>query len=225
MTRALACGLLAALAGGPAHGAATGADDAKLEPFLNALEQLQQKYVDESKVDSARLMTKAEEGVVDALDPESLVLAGAAAPAAGLTDPGLVIGVKDGVANILDVLEGSPAAAAGLRAGDRLMRVNGEPAYGKKRLEVERALAGQPGSRVVLLWEDQDGELEEATVDRPAALRARRSSAILRATNFDAAALDWKSRAGTRVCGSGCRCGWGEDMGPGLFGSGGLPLL
>ena len=50
-----------------------------------------------------------------------------------------------------------------------------------------------------------------STVGRPAALRARTSSAILRATNFDAAPLFGKNSVGTRVCGSGCRCGlWGR---------------
>lgn len=156
----------ASFAGPPGPALAAGAaDDARLEPFQNALEQLEQKYYDESLVGPARLLAKAEEGVVDSLDPESLVLDGAA-PASGGADPGLIIGVKDGMAWILDVLDGSPAAQAGLKAGDRLMRINGEPAYGKKRLEVERALMGPAGSTVVLLWEDADDELREASVGR-----------------------------------------------------------
>ncbi len=143
----------------------------RLEPFVVALEQIKSKYVDETKVGSDLLLDKAVEGVVAALDPDSLVVDGAPSP--GAADTGLVVGVRGGGAWVLDVAEGSPAERAGIGRGDRLLRIDGESASGRKTAWLDRALRGAAGSKVWLLWDDADGayreaQLERAVVSRPA---------------------------------------------------------
>ena len=54
---------------------------------------------------------------------------------------------------VLDVVDGSPAAEAGVQIGDRLTAVDGE-AHGKLELErVRRRLRGSAGSEVELSFE------------------------------------------------------------------------
>jgi C-terminal peptidase prc len=120
-------------------------------------------------VDTATLLRNASEGVLNALDAESLVLD--PAPAPGPAGPGFAIGVRDGLTHVLDVVENGPAEAAGLKPGDHLLQVDGKDTGGEKRLEIERALAGPAGSKVWLLWEDEDGTYREAQVERTAAVR------------------------------------------------------
>ena len=144
-------------------------DTASLKPFLKAMEMIQTRYVDESKISSEQLLAKAEEGVVDALDPESLVLSGEDPP--GEAEIGITVGVKDSTVWVLDVAEGSPADQAGLRAGDRLLRINGEPVHAQKRPEIEHALRGKAGSSLWLLWVDAQEDYREVALVRKALTR------------------------------------------------------
>ncbi|MEK7476448.1 MAG: S41 family peptidase [Candidatus Coatesbacteria bacterium] len=172
MRRDLAArGLLSAclLTGLLAASSAPALTDEELEPFLNAMAEIQRKYVDETKVDTATLLRKASEGVVNALDAESLVLD--PAPPPGPAGPGFAIGVRGGLAHVIDVIEGGAAEAAGLKVGDHLLQVDGKDTGGEKRLEIERFLAGSAGSKVWLLWEDEDGTYREAQVERTATAR------------------------------------------------------
>jgi len=171
---ALRCGV-GLLAGAFLWGSSAPAvSDEDLEVFRTALGEIQRKYVDETKVDTASLLRSASLGVVNSLDSESLVLDPSAPPSAAPpapAGPGLAVGVRDGFAHVLDVIEGSPADAAGLKPGDHLLQVDGKDVGGGKRIEIERSLAGPIGSKVWLLWEDADGALREALVDRTPSAR------------------------------------------------------
>jgi carboxyl-terminal processing protease len=138
--------------------------DSELDPFINAMSEIQRRYVDETKAETALLLRSASDGVVNALDAESLVLD--PAPPAGEAGPGFSVGVRDGVVWVLDVVEGGPAGAAGLREGHRLLQIDGKDAGGKKRAEIERALKGPAGSKVWLLWNDEEDSYREAQVER-----------------------------------------------------------
>jgi carboxyl-terminal processing protease len=138
--------------------------DSKLEPFLDALDDMQTRYVDETKVTTPKLTENAMKGIVDALDPESLLID--PAKPMGTANPGISIAVKDGAVYAFDVAEGSAAEAAGLRAGDRILRVDGKGVSGKKRLDVEAVLRGAPGSRAMLIWADSRSGYRELSLTR-----------------------------------------------------------
>lgn len=140
------------------------AADNPYDLFLDAMERIQERYVDEKKADPGKLIGSAVEGVIERLDAESLILP--SEPRNGQAGVGLRIGVNASGALILDVAEGGPAEKAGLAQGDRLLRVDGKSAFGKKRLEVERWLEGRPGTDVRLMWLSQNGEYWEKTVRR-----------------------------------------------------------
>jgi carboxyl-terminal processing protease len=66
---------------------------------------------------------------------------------------GLTIELADGVPIVLDVTDDSPADHAGIRPGDRLLTVDGEPMVGLNARAIALRLAGDKGSRVRLVLE------------------------------------------------------------------------
>ena len=64
--------------------------------------------------------------------------------------PGIQLESVGGVVRILAVAEGSPAARAGVRAGDELAAIDGEAVSSLDVVAVERRLEGAPGSGVSL---------------------------------------------------------------------------
>ncbi len=66
-------------------------------------------------------------------------------------------------------IEGSPAEAAGIQAGDMILRVNGETTRGLELEEVVRRVRGKPGTTVTLQIQHLDQEAPvEITVERAA---------------------------------------------------------
>ena len=151
--------------------------DSKLEPFLEALDDMQVRYWDETKVTTPKLTENAIKGIVDSLDSESLLMdKDQPVGSAGL---GISIAVKDGAVYVYDIVEGCAAESAGLRPGDRILRVDGKGVSGKKRLEVEAQLRGAPGSRAMLLWADSRASYREVAFTRsPLAKASWRSTRL-----------------------------------------------
>ncbi|MFF8773471.1 S41 family peptidase [Kitasatospora sp. NPDC015120] len=79
---------------------------------------------------------------------------------------------EDGVTTVSQVLTAGPAAAAGIAAGDRLLRIGDDPADRLPVTEVVARLRGRegaerrPGSEVVLAVQRQDGEEREVRLRR-----------------------------------------------------------
>ncbi|MEO1370437.1 MAG: PDZ domain-containing protein, partial [Acidobacteriota bacterium] len=120
-----------------------------LAVFMEVFGLVNKAYVDEPEVD--QLMNGAFEGVFDALDPFSVyVPAGAMdnyreASAVGASRSGMVVLKEQGVAYVMALAEGSPAAKAGLEQGDILATLNGDDTRGMPLFEIQRRLAGAAG--------------------------------------------------------------------------------
>ena len=76
---------------------------------------------------------------------------------------GISIRVKDGATHIMKVHAGTPAAEAGLRAKDRILRVGKRLINGLSQREVVTALRGKRGTTVKLGIE-RDGEKDTMTI-------------------------------------------------------------
>jgi carboxyl-terminal processing protease len=77
-----------------------------------------------------------------------------------------------------EVTRRGPAAAAGVRAGDRLLAVDGVSTQGLDLSTVTALLAGPEGTRVVLTLGDRHGDVRDVTVER--ALLLPRTVAVAR---------------------------------------------
>jgi carboxyl-terminal processing protease len=119
-------------------------------------ERVRREYVD--PVDSGRLEEAAVEGMVASLDPHSEFLDAAAYDEMRVNTAGTYTGVgievtesEDGSIVVVAPIEGSPAAEAGVRSGDRLLAVDGH-AVGPGRLDEAIArMRGVAGSRVAVV--------------------------------------------------------------------------
>lgn len=120
--------------------------------FSEVLGLVRSSYVDET--DLAQLIAGAMDGSTDALDPLSVYLpAEAIAPyakaeAVGTAHSGIYALRSRGIAYVLAVEEGSPAAAAGFEPGDVLADIAGRSTRDMPAWEVEALLAGEPGTRL-----------------------------------------------------------------------------
>jgi carboxyl-terminal processing protease len=108
-------------------------------------------------VEDRKLMTHAMSGMVDALDPHSAYLdqkayrelrEGTEGRFVGL---GIEIGQSDeGYVKIVAPIEDSPAARAGIRAGDLIARIDGAPVKDMELDEAIKRMRGEPHTKVVL---------------------------------------------------------------------------
>jgi carboxyl-terminal processing protease len=63
---------------------------------------------------------------------------------------GIRIGLEDGQVMIVEPMDGTPASKAGLKQGDRIVKIDGQPTQGLTLQEAVRRMRGPVGSRLVL---------------------------------------------------------------------------
>ena len=122
--------------------------------FGDVLNTVENQYVTE--VDDTKLIQSAIDGMLTSLDPHS-----------GYLDPedfddmrdqsrgeygglGLEVTSEDGVVKVISPMDGTPAARAGIKAGDYITSVNGESVLGMSVTEAVKQMRGRPGEAVSL---------------------------------------------------------------------------
>lgn len=70
---------------------------------------------------------------------------------------GIVIAVRGGVLTVISPIDGTPATKAGIKAGDRIIRIGSESTVNMTLNEAVNRLRGEPGTKVSLLVE-RDGD-------------------------------------------------------------------
>jgi carboxyl-terminal processing protease len=137
------------------------ADDAgsAISPSDLALIERTMKEVEKSYVEPVKpgeLTTGALKGMLTRLDPHSDYMDETefrdlmATTSGQFGGVGIEISVDDGVPQVISAIEGTPAAAAGLNPGDRILKADGQPLVGMDIEEVVRKLRGAAGTPVVL---------------------------------------------------------------------------
>jgi len=125
--------------------------------FDQVLGHVERNYVD--SIDAGDLYRRAANGMVLELhDPPSMILDARRSreeqsSTSGFRDGiGVQVDASESWLNVIAVLAGSPADKAGLRAGDRILEVDGTPAFSSAGRE-RRPISGAPGTQVTLLVE------------------------------------------------------------------------
>ena len=125
--------------------------------FDQVLGHVERNFVD--SIDAGELYRRAANGMVLELhDPPSMILDARRsredqASTTGFRDGiGVQVDASESWLNIIAVLAGSPADKAGLRAGDRILEIDGTPAFTRAGRE-RRQISGPPGTQVSLLIE------------------------------------------------------------------------
>jgi carboxyl-terminal processing protease len=145
------------------------ADPALSAPNLGLIEdtmqQVEHSYV--VPVTQDKLVDGALKGMLSGLDPHSDYMSEreykelVATTSGQFGGVGIEISVEQGVPQVISAIDGTPAAAAGIQPGDRIIKADGQPIVGMEIGEVVRRLRGSAGSRVVLTIARADrGEFE-----------------------------------------------------------------
>jgi carboxyl-terminal processing protease len=123
-----------------------------LEIFTKILEKISQNYVDE--VDTHKLVEKAIEGMLSNLDPHSQYLAGLdyedlmVSTRGEFGGLGILISFRDDYPTVMSPIDGTPAEKAGIRGGDQITEIEGQPTKGWNVDKAVGYLRGEPGSKV-----------------------------------------------------------------------------
>ena len=126
----------------------------KIDLFGEVLETIKKEYVDE--VDQADIMDSAINGLLQSLDPYSAYMSpksfeGMKTDTKGeFGGLGIEIGMESGVVKVISPIDDTPAADAGIKAGDYIVRINGEQVQGKSLTEAVELMRGLVGSSIKL---------------------------------------------------------------------------
>jgi carboxyl-terminal processing protease len=159
---------------GPQPSAPTGAP-ADFGLFWDALDVVRENFVGRSEITDQQVTYGAIRGMVEALgDTGHTVFLTPEAVAAeneslggSVVGIGVVLGQRDDRVVVVSVIGGGPADRAGIRAGDAVILVDGEPVAGLSPTEVAPKIRGEEGSTVqVTLERPSTGERLEFDIVR-----------------------------------------------------------
>jgi len=123
-----------------------------IELFIDAMRIVEQDYVKEVK--EKDLIYGALKGMMMSLDPYSDFLEPEIKKELQIETKGEFEGVgmeitlKDGIITVVSPIEDTPAWKAGVKAGDRIIKINGESTKGMTTLEAAQKLRGKKGTKV-----------------------------------------------------------------------------
>ena len=126
----------------------------KIDLFGEVLETIKQEYVDE--VDQIKIMDSAINGLLQSLDPYSAYMSpksykGMQTETKGeFGGLGIEIGMESGVVKVISPIDDTPAANAGIKAGDYIVRINDKQVQGKSLTEAVELMRGPIGSSIKL---------------------------------------------------------------------------
>jgi len=123
-----------------------------LKLFTDVIELVEKTYVD--PVDTKELIEKAIQGMVHSLDPHSSLLSPddfkelQIDTQGKFTGIGISITMRNGFVTVVSPIEGTPAYKAGIKAGDKIVKVDGEPT--KELRQTVKMIRGAKGTKVVV---------------------------------------------------------------------------
>ena len=126
----------------------------KIDLFGEVLENVKKEYVDD--VNQSEMMDSAINGLLQSLDPYSAYMSpelfkemqtDTRGEFGGL---GIEIGMESGVVKVISPIDDTPAAKAGIKAGDYIVKIGEEQVQGKSLLEAVKLMRGPIGTSVNL---------------------------------------------------------------------------
>ena len=124
----------------------------KIDLFGEVLEKIQNEYVEE--IDQAEAMDSAINGLLQYLDPYSSYMnqktfeesqTETSGEFGGL---GIEVSMEAGVVKVITPIDDTPASRAGVKAGDYIVKINGEQVRGKTLMEAVNLMRGPVGTSI-----------------------------------------------------------------------------
>ncbi|GBE02607.1 carboxy-terminal processing protease CtpB precursor [bacterium BMS3Bbin06] len=137
---------------GPARADSEAYEELKL--FTEVLTIVNKNYVE--KVNVKDLVYGAIRGMLKTLDPHSSFMSPDAYKEMQIDTTGefgglgIQIGIKDGILTVIAPIEDTPAWRAGIKAGDKIIKVEGEPTKDMSLIEAVHKMRGPRGTKVTI---------------------------------------------------------------------------
>ena len=143
--------------------------------FWNVWEKLHAKYVDQSKFDSKKLVYGAIEGMVNSLgDPYTVFFEPVVAKKfqeeikGEFGGVGMEIGKRNGVLTVIAPIKDTPAFRAGIKAGDKILKVDTKSTADMTVEEAVNLIRGIIGTKVKVLIASTDNSQRTVELTRAA---------------------------------------------------------
>ena len=142
-----------------------------LRTFTEIFERIRSSYVEE--VDDKTLFNNAIKGMLNSLDPHSAYLQeedfsdlqeNTSGKFGGF---GIEVGMENGLVRVITPIDDTPAQRAGIRAGDLIVSLDGEPVMGLSLSDAVELMRGEPGTPITLeVRRKGEAELLSFTIER-----------------------------------------------------------
>ncbi|MFW9605554.1 MAG: S41 family peptidase, partial [Pseudomonas sp.] len=141
-----------------------------LRTFVEVFDRIKSAYVE--PIDDKTLLENAIKGMLSNLDPHSAYLDPQAfqelqestnGEFGGL---GIEVGLNDGRVSVISPIDDTPAARAGIEAGDIITQIDGQPTKGWTMMQTVDKLRGKVGSSVTLTLMRNGGKPFDVKLDR-----------------------------------------------------------
>ncbi|MEX2091014.1 MAG: S41 family peptidase [Candidatus Paceibacterota bacterium] len=151
--------------------------EADFSLFWKVYEDLQEKYVDNDKLDAKNILYGAISGMVNSIgDPYTVFFEPVSSQkfqeeiSGSFGGVGIEIGKRNNILTVISPIKDTPAYKAGIKAGDKILKIDGKPTDDISIEEAVNSIRGKRGTKVVLTIqnsETKDIELIRDTIKVP----------------------------------------------------------
>ena len=141
-----------------------------LRMFVEIMDQIRSSYVE--PVQDHTLWVDAVRGMLESLDPHSEYLdrndyRALRDDTSGAFDGvGLELNMENDQLKVVAPIDGSPAQKAGIKAGDLIVKLNGQLVHGQSMQALIAQMNGAPGSRISVTIQRGNGPLQDIVMQR-----------------------------------------------------------
>ena len=127
--------------------------------FWQVLKKIEEEYADSKKIDYKEILYGAIKGMTESLkDPYTVFMkpgkteefTEAVETGGSFEGVGMEIGIKGGILTVIAPVEGTPAKKAGIKAGDKILKINDTVTNDLLLEEAVNSIRGEKGTEVVL---------------------------------------------------------------------------
>ena len=127
--------------------------------FWEALRKLEDNYVDASKIDYQQMLYGAISGMTDSLGDDYTVFmkpektesfVKSVSGNDSFEGVGMELGIKGKVLTVVAPIDGTPAQKAGIKAGDKILKIGDKTTEGMQTEEAVSLIRGKKGTQVIL---------------------------------------------------------------------------
>jgi len=143
----------------------------KLKIFTDVLSYVEHNYVE--PVDIEKLIYGAIRGMLSSLDPHSSFMPPdmykelQIETKGSFEGLGIEITIRNGVLTVVSPIDDTPAYRAGIKAGDQIIKINGEPTKNMTLMDAIKRLRGPKGTKVTIsIHREGWTELKDFTITR-----------------------------------------------------------